>query len=176
MKKRFYIYASWEEQFDILDSEEKATMLMNLFKHAKGEEPTLNTTGLKLVWAGIKYLLEQDDIKYQAAVQRAKNTKPQTKNMAPQTNIMEPQIKDMEPQNNLRNHSDNVNVNVNVNVNDNVNDNDKGNENECDNVNTLDINYFLDKIKTGEQAKTLYKRYPKSSSIIDEAVDIMMEE
>ena len=30
-KKRFYVYGSWEEQFEILSTEEKATMLMNLF-------------------------------------------------------------------------------------------------------------------------------------------------
>lgn len=114
-KKRFYVYGSWEEQFEILTTEEKATMLMNLFKYQRGIEPILDTTGLKLVWAGMKFLLEQDEAKYQAAVQRAKNTKPQKQ-------IMEPQIKVMEPQNQLLNHIDNVNVNVNV------NDKDNGNE------------------------------------------------
>ena len=124
MKKRFYLYSSWEEQFEMLSTEEKATMLMNLFKHAKNEEPVLNTTGLKLVWAGMKYLLESDDIKYQAAVQRAKNTKPQPlvmepqkQPMVPQPLSMEPQKQPMEPQSSLRHYTDNVNVNDNVDVN-----------------------------------------------------------
>ena len=136
-KKRFYIYSSWEEQFSILTPEEQATMLMNLFKYQRGEEPILDTTGLKLVWAGMKFLLEQDDIKYQAAVQRAKNTKPQKQLMAPQKSLMEPQIQSMEPQNKLRNHTDNVNVNVNDNANDkvNVNVNEKDKVNVDENIN-----------------------------------------
>jgi hypothetical protein len=91
IKKRFYVYGSWEEQFEILTTEEKATMLMNLFKYSRGFEPTLDTTGLKLVWAGMKFLLEQDDTKYQAAVQRAKNTKPQKQLMEPQKQLMAPE-------------------------------------------------------------------------------------
>jgi len=131
IKKRFYVYGSWEEQFEILTTEEKATMLMNLFKYSRGDEPTLDTTGLKLVWAGMKFLLEQDDTKYQAAVQRAKNTKPQKQLMAPQTQIVEPQKQLMAPQIELLNHTDNDNVNVNVN--DNVNE--KENDNVDEKVN-----------------------------------------
>jgi hypothetical protein len=120
-KKRFYVYGSWEEQFEILTTEEKATMLMNLFKYSRGIEPILDTTGLKLVWAGMKFLLEQDDTKYQAAVQRAKNTKPQKQLMEPQKQLMAPQIE-------LLNHTDNDNVNDNVNVNEDENEEANANE------------------------------------------------
>jgi hypothetical protein len=156
MKKRFYVYSSWEEQFEILTTEEKATMLMNLFKYAKGEEPILDTTGLKLVWAGMKYLLEQDDTKYQAAVQRAKNTKLQKQVMEPQIQSMEPQTQIMEPQNNLLNHTDNVNVNVNVNVND--NDNVNNDENE---------NVIIQYINKGYSFEKLKQMFPESSSLFD---------
>jgi len=139
IKKRFYVYGSWEEQFEILTTEEKATMLMNLFKYSRGIEPTLDTTGLKLVWAGMKFLLEQDDTKYQAAVQRAKNTKPQKTSMEPQKQLMAPQI-------NLLNHTDNDNVNVNDNVND--NENEKVND---------DVIYTLDTPLTQSQHKRVSK-------------------
>ena len=42
---------------ELLSTEEKATMLMNLFKYNEGAEPILNTSGLKLVWAGMRFLL-----------------------------------------------------------------------------------------------------------------------
>lgn len=115
-KKRFYVYGSWEEQFEILTTEEKATMLMNLFKYQRGIEPTLDTTGLKLVWAGMKFLLEQDDTKYQAAVSRAQKS-------AQAKKLPEPVNTKPEPVNNSRFHIDNVNVNVNDNVNEKENDN-----------------------------------------------------
>jgi len=118
IKKRFYVYGSWEEQFEILTTEEKATMLMNLFKYSRGIEPTLDTTGLKLVWAGMKFLLEQDDTKYQAAVSRAQKSAqakklPEPVNTKPEpVNILWPRI-----------DNDNVNVNENVNENENKNEN-----------------------------------------------------
>ena len=100
----------------MLSIDEQAQMLHNFFNYAKGEEPVLNTSGLKLVWAGMKFLLEQDHKNYCDAVGRAHGTKknkpvPQNKSMVPQNNTMVPY--------------DNVNVNVNVNDNENVDENDR---------------------------------------------------
>ena len=112
MKKRFYLYTSWQESISLLSTEEQAQMLQNFFNYAKGEEPVLNTSGLKLVWSGMKFLLEQDHKKYCDAVERARGTK--TKSMVPQLNSMVPQKNTMVPYDN-----------VNVNVNDNVDENDR---------------------------------------------------
>ena len=107
MKKRFYLYTSWQESISLLSTEEQAQMLQNFFNYAKGKEPVLNTSGLKLVWAGIKFLLEQDDKKYSEAVDRAHGTK--KKNMEPYGTIKKFAVP-----------YDNVNVNDNVNDNDRV--------------------------------------------------------
>ena len=122
-KKRFYIYNSWKEAMELLSTEEKATMLMNLFKYNEGAEPILNTSGLKLVWAGMRFLLEKDSAKYEAAVQRGKNAASKRQLTAPQSKAAAPQI-------DLLHDIDNDNVND--------NDNDKVNENEDDNKATLD--------------------------------------
>jgi hypothetical protein len=117
-KKRFYVYASWEEQFELLTTEEKATMLMNLFKYAKGEEPILDTTGLKLVWAGMKFLLEKDNTEYQKSVQRAQNAASAKKISVQVPTSPEPVKQKPEPV---------LNRFVNVNDNDNDNGDVKGN-------------------------------------------------
>tara|TARA_R110000824_G_scaffold373920_1_gene564367 strand:+ start:22 stop:480 length:459 start_codon:yes stop_codon:yes gene_type:complete len=118
-KKRFYVYNSWEKAISMLSTEEKAEMLMNLFKYGKGEEPTLNTSGLKLVWAGMEFLLDKDSTKYQEAVTRGKNAALKRQSAVPQKITTAPTI-------NLRHGIDNDNVNDNVNVNDNGNDNGNG--------------------------------------------------
>ena len=152
MKKRFYVYQSWEEQMELLSTEEKATMLMNLFKYQRGEEPTLDTTGLKLVWAGIKFLLEKDDTEYQNAVQRGKNavlkrqtTEPHNNVAEPHNNVAEPQILSAVPQIELRHRIDNVNDNVNDN--DNVNGNGDGGD-------------WMMMFRQGETPKSLRPKYP----------------
>ena len=101
------MYTSWQKSILMLSVEEQAQMLQNFFNYAKGEEPVLNTPGLKLVWAGMKFLLEQDHEKYCGTVERArgaaKSTRGTTKKLAVPSD----------------------NVNVNVNDNDNVDDNDR---------------------------------------------------
>ena len=141
MKKRFYVYQSWEEQMELLSTEEKATMLMNLFKHQRGEEPILDTTGLKLVWAGMKFLLEKDDAEYQKSVQRGKNAALKRQATAPQTNTAAPQKE-------LRHRIDNVNVNDNVN----------GNGN--DDVNGDVGDDWVTMFRQGETPKSLFTKYP----------------
>ena len=113
MKKRFYLYTSWQESISLLSTEEQAQMLQNFFNYAKGEEPVLNTPGLKLVWAGMKFLLEQDHEKYCGAVERARGTK--KKIIESYGTVKESMVP-----------YDNVNVNDNDNVN--------GNDNETVNV------------------------------------------
>jgi hypothetical protein len=96
----------------MLTIDEQAQMLQNFFNYAQGIEPVLNTSGLKLVWSGMKFLLEQDHKKYCDAVQRARGTK--TKSMVPQRDSMalyDTIRKFTVP-------SDNVNVNDNVDGND----------------------------------------------------------
>jgi hypothetical protein len=114
MKKRFYLYTSWQESISLLSIEEQAQMLHNFFNYAKGEEPVLNTPGLKLVWAGVNYLLQEDDRKYNERIEIARNA-----------NKVRHVKKDTLPQNNLRSVKEDTltYVNVNVNVNDNDNDN-----------------------------------------------------
>jgi len=59
----------------MLSVEEQAQMLQNFFNYAQGIDPVLDTSGLKLVWAGFEFLLEQDNKKYCDAVERARGTK-----------------------------------------------------------------------------------------------------
>ena len=122
-KKRFYIYNSWKDAIELLSTEEQGTMLMNLFKHSEGMEPTLDTSGLKLVWAGMKFLLEQDNAKYQEAVQRGKNAASKRQLTAPQSKLTAPHDIVTAPQIDLLHRIDNDNVNDNVNANDNRNGN-----------------------------------------------------
>ena len=63
----------------MLSIDEQAQMLHNFFNYAKGEEPVLNTSGLKLVWAGMKFLLEQDHEKYCGTVERARGAAKSTR-------------------------------------------------------------------------------------------------
>ena len=120
-KKRFYIYNSWKDAIELLSTEEQGTMLMNLFKHSEGMEPTLDTSGLKLVWAGMKFLLEQDNAKYQEAVQRGKNAASKRQLTAPQSKLTAPHDIVTAPQIDLLHRIDNGNVNVNDNDNRNGN-------------------------------------------------------
>ena len=113
MKKRFYVYESWREQMELLNVEEKATMLMNLFRFQNNEEIVLDTPMLKMCWASMKFLLEKDQIAYTAAVERGKKAgKSNKKTNGTITAPLQPHITP------LRNHVDNVNVNVNDDVND----------------------------------------------------------
>ena len=114
MKKRFYLYTSWQESISLLSTQEQAQMLHNFFNYAKGEEPVLNTPELKLVWAGINYLLQEDDRKYSERIEIARNA-----------NKVRHIKKDTLPQNDLRSVKEDTlpYVNVNVNDNDNVNAN-----------------------------------------------------
>tara|TARA_R110000764_G_scaffold39555_4_gene88467 strand:+ start:844 stop:1323 length:480 start_codon:yes stop_codon:yes gene_type:complete len=114
-KKRFYIYNSWKDAIELLSTEEQGTMLMNLFKYSEGMEPTLNTSGLKLVWASMRYLLERDSAKYEEAVQRGKNAASKRQAAVPQSKAAAPQI-------DLLHGIDNDNVNVNDNGNENGGD------------------------------------------------------
>jgi hypothetical protein len=107
MKKRFYLYTSWQESISMLSIDEQAQMLQNFFNYAKGEEPVLNTSGLKLVWAGIKFLLEQDHEKYCSTVERARGAAKSARGTIKKLAVP----------------SDNVNVNVNAN--DNVDEKDR---------------------------------------------------
>ena len=84
----------------MLSVDEQAQMLQNFFNYAKGEEQVLNTSGLKLVWAGIKFLLEQDHEKYCGTVERARGAAKSTRGTVKKLAVP----------------SDNVNANVNVNV------------------------------------------------------------
>ena len=93
----------------MLSVDEQAQMLQNFFNYAKGEEPVLNTSGLKLVWAGIKFLLEQDHEKYCGTVERARGAAKSTRGTIKKLAVP----------------SDNVNVNANVNANANVDEKDR---------------------------------------------------
>ena len=120
-KKRFYIYASWEEMFDILSAEEKATMLMNLFKYQKGDEPVLNTSGLKIAWNGMKYLLEKDNENYQKKLNTMKDNakaNPKLGNKLPDIGSILPDIRSSIPDIRWLSDNDNDNDNDNVNGND----------------------------------------------------------
>lgn len=110
MKKRFYVYYSWKEQMELLSTEEKATMLMNLFRFQEGEEPILDTPMLKMCWASMKFLLEKDTAEYNNKVERGRKAG-QSNNKAPYGTVTV--LYDTE-QNRLDNVNDNVNDNDNV--------------------------------------------------------------
>jgi hypothetical protein len=113
----------------MLTIDEQAQMLQNFFNYAQGIEPVLNTPGLKLVWAGFNYLLQEDDRKYNERIEIARNA-----------NKLRHVKKDTLPQNDLRSVKKdtlayvNVNDNVNVNVNDNVDENDRATASTVDTV------------------------------------------
>ena len=155
MKKRFYIYASWEETFELLTIEERATMLMNLFRYQRGEEPILDTSGLKITWSSIKYLLESDNKKYEIKLETIKqNSKsnPKLGNNVPNTGYVPNTNKSLLDigKNKLDIGSPNDNVNVNVNVNDNVN----GNVVIGSDWGTM--------FRQGETPKSLFPKYPSN--------------
>ena len=122
MKKRFYVYYSWKEQMELLSTEEKATMLMNLFRFQEGEEPTLDTPMLKMCWASMKFLLEKDTEAYNNSVERGRNAGTLNRKAPHGTVTVQYDA--------VQNHLDNVN--------DNVNDNDNGKVNVKDIVNDPD--------------------------------------
>ncbi len=66
------VYASWEDSFELLTVEEQAQFLKNLFLYNKGEEPILNTSGLKMLWTTIKFTLEKDKQSYNNKVEGAR--------------------------------------------------------------------------------------------------------
>ena len=70
-RKSFVLYTSWKDCFELLDESEKATMLMNLFDYHEGKEPNLNTKALQIAWSVIKPLLQNNQVKYEAQVERA---------------------------------------------------------------------------------------------------------
>jgi len=75
MKKLFMVYASWEDSFELLTTEEQAQFLKNLFLYNKREEPILNTSGLKMLWTTIKFTLEKDKQSYNNKVEGAKKAR-----------------------------------------------------------------------------------------------------
>lgn len=156
-KKRFYVYASWEESMDLLSVEEKATMLMNLFKYQKGEEPILDTTGLKMIWASIKFLLEKDNQTYMTKVETAQENSQSRKAIK---DDMVSKLNDMVDKTTISYHmvpshtisSDNVNVNVNVN----------GDDNGGDNERELLVNSIIESIDNGMTSyKQIKSKYPR---------------
>jgi len=74
MKKSILVYASWEDSFELLTVEEQAQFLKNLFLYNRGEEPILNTSGLKMLWATIKFSLDRDKQAYANKVEGARKT------------------------------------------------------------------------------------------------------
>lgn len=69
------VYASWEDSFELLTIEEQAQFLKNLFLYNKGEDPILNTSGLKMLWTTIKFTLEKDKQSYNNKVEGAKKAR-----------------------------------------------------------------------------------------------------
>jgi hypothetical protein len=143
MKKRFFIYNSWQPTIELLTTEEKAEMLMNFFRYQNNQPLILNTSGLKMAWASFQYLLDKDSVNYETkrttmAENRAKrnitdsdvSTNNSSVNTNSSTNKINVSTSDLNVNTNAL--SDNVNVNVNVNVNDNVNGDDGDNENGND--------------------------------------------
>ena len=110
-RKSFVVYTSWKDCFELLDQAEKAQMLMNLFDYHEGKEPTLNTKALQIAWSVIKPLLQMNQSKYEAQVERALNNVEKRKTDVGTTSLP-PRVS-----------NDNVNVDVNVDekVNGNVN-------------------------------------------------------
>ena len=160
MKKRFYVYNSWREQMELLSTEEKATMLMNLFAYQNDEEIVLDTPMLKMCWASMKFLLEKDAITYQQKVDNMKKIGKRN-NKASNDNVTTPNDIVTIKNDVVNNRLDNDNVNVNVNVND--DEDDKVNDDGKD----KDKEWFLKRLRNGTPFKTLTIQYPQSSSLTE---------
>lgn len=69
-RKSFLMYIEWENQFDIINDEEKIRFIYNLFKYHKGEDVELITVADKLVWNGVLPALRTNQQKYQERVEK----------------------------------------------------------------------------------------------------------
>ena len=157
----------------LLSTEEKSTMLMNLFAYQNDEEIILDTPMLKMCWASMKFLLDKDSEMYK---QKSENMKTIGKRNRQVSNDIVTTNNDIVTTNNdiVQSRLDNDNDNVNDNVN--VNGNGNGNGDEKDNVDgnkingTLDtigetVDYFLTKLTNGISVGKLNQQYPESSSL-----------
>ncbi len=168
-KKRFFIYNSWQPTIELLTTEEKAEMLMNFFRYQNKQDLVLNTSGLKMAWVSFQYLLDTDNVKYEAkrdmvATNRAKrningNTNTNTTNTNVNTNDL-----NVNTTINTNASSDNVNVNGNVKVNDNVNGNVNGKVNLVANVDLITNTTGVDGVKHWIRNNN----FPPTSSIISQ--------
>ena len=112
-RKSFVLYTSWKDCFELLDESEKAIMLMNLFDYHEGKEPNLNTKALQIAWSVIKPLLQMNQTKYEAQVERALINVEKRK----------ADIGTTSSPSRVSNDNDNANENVNEDVNENKNTN-----------------------------------------------------
>ena len=148
MKKRFYVYYSWKEQMELLSTEEKATMLMNLFSFQENKEPILDTPMLKMCWASMKFLLEKDTIAYNNQVERGRNAG-QLNNKAPHGAVQN----NTAPYNTIQSNVDNDNVN------------DKGDDRVMK-MEMLDREFIISQFSKGVTTSSLIEQYPHSQSLI----------
>ena len=122
---------------ELLSTEEKATMLMNLFRFQENEEPILDTPMLKMCWASMKFLLEKDAVEYNNKVDRGRNAG-QSNNKVPYGTVT---VQYDTVQNNIDNVNDNVNDNVDVNEDGDGSD-------------------WMTMFRQGETPKSLFPKYP----------------
>jgi hypothetical protein len=71
IRKSFLVHTSWENSIKLLSVEEKATLLMNLFKYHNDEQLLEMSDMLKIFWTSIEWDLENNMRKYDAKLERA---------------------------------------------------------------------------------------------------------
>jgi len=154
--------------FEILTIEEQATMMMNLFKYQMGEEIDLNTSGLKICWNAMKFLLEKDTQNYKNKVDTMNKNSESNSKLNNKKHNIEKLITDIgKPITDTEKILSNIELtddNDNVNVNDNVNDNGNDKDNE-ETMGEPSVDWFLNELETRGNITTLKTKYPKSSSL-----------
>jgi hypothetical protein len=115
-KKTILIYQNWERSYDMLDTNEQAQFVKNLFLWNRGEQPILNSPGLAMMWSVIEPLLENNVQKYEDKIERMNNARA-NKYLASTNQVFNKNLSSTS--------SDNDNDNVKDKDNDNVKDKDK---------------------------------------------------
>ena len=105
MRKSCVIYDSWAEFIIDLPPEMAGEFAQKLLKYAiKGEEVNFSDPGLKAMFASVKNRLDEDYVKYQAQVERAKTVSKRSRTKSNEVVTISNEVEGV-------NDNDNVNVN-----------------------------------------------------------------
>lgn len=159
-KKSFIVYQSWRAAFELLNENEKATFITNLFKFNNNEEIVLDTPMLNMFWKSIEYNLYENDKRYKTSVENGSKGGAPKGNQNAKKQPNQPNSTQKQP-NQLSVEQNNLNDNDNDNVNDNVKEKVKDKEKEDVKQNDKQVN-IADKHLTN-----LSKLYYDESNVLE---------